>query len=88
MEKIIPLLLKINSLLIGALYTMLGYMKEKLGLDCLPKLSWDFFLGYNPIKPLKDLLFGYVPEGYDQAEEEKLYRLRRGYDDNDTYYGA
>ena len=56
---------------------MLGKIHSNLGLDCFPKLSWEFFLGYNPIKPLRDLLFGYVPEGYDQAEEEEAFRNRQ-----------
>ena len=61
---------------------VLGKIKKNLGLDCISKPSWEFFFGRNIMKPIKDLLYGYVPEGYDQEKEEKLYRLRKGYENN------
>jgi hypothetical protein len=51
-------------------------MKEYLGLDCIPNMTWEFFFGWNIAKPIRDLLYGYVPEGYDQQAEEEAYRNR------------
>ena len=50
---------------------------EMFGLDLIPKLTWEFFFVFNIAKPIKDLLCGYVPEGYDQQAEEEAYRNRQ-----------
>ena len=46
------------------------------GLDLIPKLNWEFFFGSNVGKPVKDLFYGYTPEGYDQQKEEEAHRNR------------
>jgi hypothetical protein len=52
-------------------------MIKYLGLDCLPKLSWELFFGRDIAKPIRDLIYGYVPEGYDQQAEEEAFRNRQ-----------
>jgi hypothetical protein len=79
MEKIMNSLQKKIVLLIGVIVTGSGKrmnLIEMYGLDLIPKLDWEFFFGWNIAKPMRDFLYGYVPEGYDQQAEEEAYRNR------------
>lgn len=66
----------------GVIFIGPGKLSKNLGLDCLPKYSWEFFFGWNVAKPVRDLMFGYVPEGYDQQAEEEAYRNRKKLNEN------
>ena len=51
-------------------------MKKYLGWECIPNMTWEFFFGKDISKKIRDFLYGYVPEGYDQQAEEEAHRNR------------